>query len=240
MNRHLRHELAFAYRMFEKNHWDDLTYTHLSVRAHEGNAYFILPFGLLFDEVTPENLLKVDFSGRVLEGQEQIYNPTGYITHASIYRQRQDINAVFHSHTTCNVAVSSMKQGLLPLSQWALHFYERIGYHNYDSLVMDPKRNGEQLVDDLGQNDILMMRNHGVVVCGRDIAEAYYHQHHLEQACQVQCCLLSTKAEYVMPDQEVCQRSNQALLGFETRNGHRDWQALKRRHQDIFESCLEN
>lgn len=222
-------DLALAHRMFAQFNWDDLTYTHLTARHPDRDSYFIMPFGLLFCEVMPDQLLEVDFSGNLLNGPKAGYNPTGHVIHGSIYQARPDVNAIFHSHTTSNVAVATQKEGLLPLSQWALLFYERMGFHAYDSLALHADLQGSQLVKDLGQHPILLMRNHGIVVAGKDIAETFYMHYHLEKACELQCKLLAMNHEYCIPSHELSVSASKDLNQFETNNGHRDWQALKRK-----------
>lgn len=88
--------------------------------------------GMRFDEVDERSLMKVSFDGNVIEGKEYQYNRTGYIIHGFVYQARKDIQAIFHLHTPSIVAVFSLKDGLLPISQWALHFYNKISYHNYN------------------------------------------------------------------------------------------------------------
>lgn len=226
-----RYDLALAHRLFSEFGWDDLTYTHLTVRHPSENSYFIMPFGQLFSEVTPDNLLEVDFSGQVVAGTAASYNPTAHVIHGSIYQARKDVNVVFHSHTPENVAVSTLKQGLLPLSQWALLFYERFGFHEYDSLSLHAQRQGSQLVQDLDQHSILLMRHHGVVVAATDVAEAFYLHYHLQMACVTQCKLLAMNQDFDVPDHKLCQGAAKDLNAFEQHNGHRDWQALKRNYQ---------
>ena len=114
-------ELAQAYRILAKLHMDDHTYTHLSVRSEDKKSFYIYPFGLRFEEVTPGSLLKVSLDGEVLEGDEYQYNRTGYVLHSAIYSARDDINSIFHIHTPATAAVSACEDGLLPISQWALH-----------------------------------------------------------------------------------------------------------------------
>src|SRR5438876_7376447 len=151
----VRTHLAAAYRILAAQKMDDLTYTHLSVRLPGSDSYFIYPFGLLFEEVTASCLLKVSLDGEVLEGTESQYNKTGYVIHGSIYKKRPDINAIFHLHTIAGIAVSAMDCGLLPLSQFSFHFYNRVSYHEYDSLALDHQRQGENLAHDLGRTKAL-------------------------------------------------------------------------------------
>jgi ribulose-5-phosphate 4-epimerase/fuculose-1-phosphate aldolase len=228
-NEPIRNDLALAYQIMAELQLDDHTYTHLSSRA-EGNedAFFIYPFGYRFEEVTPECLLKVSFDGIVLEGSEHQYNKTGYTIHGGIYRERPDINHVFHTHTPENVAVSSMKRGLLPISQWALHFYDRMSYTDYNSLALN-EEHGCDIVKSLGDNYAMLMRNHGAITCGRTIQEAMFYTYHLEKACKAQCLALSSREDLILPSKEICEKSAKDLLGFEADLGLRDWNAWKRK-----------
>ncbi|MBN9344305.1 MAG: class II aldolase/adducin family protein [Holosporales bacterium] len=224
----LRKDLAYAYQILAYLGLDDHTYTHLSVRAEDGCSYYIYPFGFRFEEVTPECLLRVSFDGEILEGSEYQYNRTGYIVHGAIYQRRQDINAIFHIHTPEIVAVSALKEGLQPLSQWALHFYHQIAYHSYNSLALDESQ-GNDLIDDLQDKFILLMRNHGSLTCGKTIQEAMFYTYHLQQACKTQCLILSMNQELIVPDISICEKAVKELLSFESDLGARDWEAWVRR-----------
>ncbi|AIL13158.1 hypothetical protein IM40_06005 [Candidatus Paracaedimonas acanthamoebae] len=224
----LRRDLAYAYQILAYLGLDDHTYTHLSLRAEDGCAYYIYPFGLCFEEVTPECLLRVAFDGEILEGSEYQYNKTGYVIHGAIYQKRPDINAIFHIHTPEIVAVSALKKGLQPLSQWALHFYNQITYHSYNSLALNGSQ-GESLVDDLQDKYVLLMRNHGSLTCGKTIQEALFYTYHLQQACKTQCLVLSMNQELIVPDISICEKTVKELLSFESDLGARDWQAWVRR-----------
>ena len=224
----LKENLAIAYKILAHLKMDDLTYTHLSIRSSQGNSFYIYPFGMLFSEVESSSLLEVDFTGKVLDGQEYQYNKTGYVIHSIIYKNRPDINAIFHLHTIPGVAVSSMKNGLLPISQFALHFYEQVRYHDYNSLTLT-ENSGEQIVKDLENKYIMFLRNHGTLTCGKTIHEAMYYTNHLEKACRVQIASLSAGIEnLVFPSEDICKQSNYDLLNFEKDLGMRDWLALKR------------
>lgn len=222
----IRETLAKAYQIAAMLQLDDHTYTHLSAKASDA-SFYIYPFGLCFAEVTATSLLEVSFDGQVLSGQEAQYNETGYRIHGSIYRARADVNAVFHLHTCATIAVSALKEGLLPASQWALHFYEKIAYHAYDSLVLSGTQ-GEQLIRDLGALNIMFLRNHGTLMLGKTIQEAMFYTYHLEQACKTQCALLAMQRPFVMPSKDVCQKTVSDLLSFEKNLGVRDWQAWER------------
>lgn len=228
-----KENLAAAYQILAILGLDDHTYTHLSARPQGADYYYIYSFGLRFEEVTSNNLLKISLAGQVLEGSEYSYNKTGYVTHGNIYKAKPDINAVFHLHTPATLAVSAMRDGLLPISQWALHFYERVSYHQYDSLVQEDSQS-DQMLDDLGENYVMFMRNHGILTCGKTIHEAMFYTYHLEQACKTQCLALSSNQELILPSPEICKKSVQDLLNFEKDLGKRDWLAwlnlLKRKN----------
>lgn len=223
----VKSDLAYAYRIINFLGMDDHTYTHLSSRPIGADFFYIYQFGLNFSEVLESNILKVSFSGEVIEGKEYIYNKTGYIIHSAIYKERNDINAIFHLHTPSTVAVSSMKRGLLPISQWALHFYNSISYHNYNSLALDHKKHSN-LTTDLGSNFTMLMRNHGSITCGRTIQEAMFYTYHLEKACQTQCLALQSNEELIYPSETICLESVKDLLTFEKDLGKRDWEAWVR------------
>jgi ribulose-5-phosphate 4-epimerase/fuculose-1-phosphate aldolase len=226
---HIREELACAYYAFAKLKMDDQTYTHLSARAPDNDSYYIYPLGLLFEEVTPENLIEVSFDGEILNGAEQSYNKTGYVIHGSIYRQRPDINAIFHLHTIAGVAVAAMQFGLLPISQFAYHFYNRIAYHAYDSLTLDLNQQGSRLAQDLGTHKAMILHNHGTLTCGKTIHEAFFYASFLEKACQVQVAALAAGRDHlVIPDPNLCEQAYHDLTDFEEDIGKRDFEALKR------------
>lgn len=224
----IRKNLSYAYQILAKLGMADHTYTHLSARPEGAQYYYINPFGLRFEEVTEDNLLKVSFEGDVLEGEEFQYNKTGYIIHGSIYKSRPDLKAIFHLHTVESVAVSCMKNGLMPLSQWALHFYDQINYHDYNSLALDNNSHGIDLVRDLADKKVMFLRHHGMITSGNTIHEAMFYCHHLELACKTQIAALSSGVELLSLDQKICKQTNHDLLGFEKDLGFRDWQAWVR------------
>ncbi len=228
-NAEIKKNLAYAYRINAHLGLDDHTYTHLSSRSAEGDSFYIYPFGLRFEEVTPDTLLKVDFDGHVLEGEEEQYNKTGFVIHGNIYKARQDINSIFHTHTESTAAVSAMTQRLMMTSQWALHFYGKVAYHDYDSLALNHEQ-GDQLVNDLSDKYVMLMCNHGALMCGRTVHEAMFYTYHLEKACRTQCAALAAGADNLtVPSKEICERTVQDIHGFEGDLGIRDWKAWVRK-----------
>jgi len=222
-------DLVAAYQILAHLGLDDHTYTHLSSRPSGADYYYIYLFGLRFEEVTFGNLLQVDLQGRVIEGEEAQYNKTGYVLHGNIYRARPDINTIFHLHSHAMLTVATLEAGLMPLSQWALHFYDRVSYHKYDSLALDDNRQGHDIIKDLKNNYVMLMHNHGAMICGKTIQEAMFYTHHLQQACLVQIMVLSTNQPLIIPPKEICEKAVLDLLNFEENLGNRDWQAWLRK-----------
>lgn len=229
----VRSSLTAAYKILAFLQMDDLTYTHLSARVPGQDTYFIYPLGCLFSEVTPECLLTVSMEGEVLEGKETQYNKTGYVIHSAIYKARPDVNAIFHLHTTAAVAVSAQAQGLLPISQFSFHFYNRLSYHSYNALALDENKHGAEMAKDLGENFAMLLQNHGSLTCGSTIHQAFFYAYYLEQACKTQIAALMGTAvkDLIIPSPEVCEQAAQDMRAFEPDLGLRDWQALRRRFQ---------
>ena len=194
----LRCDLAACYRLFVKFGWTDLIFTHLSARVpDEPDHYLINPYGLLFEEITASNLIKVDFDGNVVAG-DYPYNQAGHAIHSAVLMARPDINTVLHSHTRAGIAVSCMEGGLLPLSQQANEIMGMVCYHEYD-YAPDNASECERLGRDMADKWLMIMHNHGLLAAGRTVAEAFYHLYILENACKVQVDVLTSGANYKVP-----------------------------------------
>ncbi|GFR14365.1 putative aldolase class 2 protein RP493, partial [Trichonephila clavata] len=207
----VKRDLVYAYQILSYLKLDDHTYTHLSYVLKIKSRFIFTHLVYRFDEVNENSLMRVSLDGNVIEGTEYQYNKTGYIIHGFVYQARKDIQAIFHLHTPSIVAVSSLKDGLLPISQWALHFYNKISYHNYDSLALS-NTEGKRLIADLKENFVMLMRNHGSITCGRTIQEAMFYTYHLEQACKTQCLTLAMNRELSIPSEEICSKAVKDLL----------------------------
>lgn len=221
----LKQNLSFAHKIIAKLKMDDLTYTHISARGDEAHEFFISPFGTQFAFVEPENLLHFNFEGQLLgESKGQNFNKTGFAIHSSIYKARPEVGCVIHLHTKETIAVSVNKKGLLPLSQHALHFYNQVSYHCYDSLVLTPKAEEEMLIKDLAQKNVMFLRNHGFITVGKTIWEALFYAYHLQKACEIQ--VLVPNEDVIFPSHEVCEKARKDLLSFEKDLGRRDFESF--------------
>ena len=229
----LRQDLAACYRLFVKYGWTDLIFTHLSARVPgEPYHYLINPYGLLFQEITASNLIKVDFSGNVVSG-DYPYNEAGHAIHSAVLKARPDINVALHSHTRAGTAVSAMECGLLSLSQQANEIGNLVCYHRYD-VATDNDNECARLGEDLADKWAMIMHNHGLLSVGRDMAEAFYLLYTLENACKIQVDVMASGAEQIIPNQNAITNVEQfSLVGkpnAKDPDGYlqRNWQALIR------------
>jgi ribulose-5-phosphate 4-epimerase/fuculose-1-phosphate aldolase len=181
-----RVDLAAAYRLVALFGWDDLVFTHLSVRVPGPEHHFLInPYGMLFEEVTASSLVKVDLAGRKVMDSPYEINPAGFTIHSAVHAAREDARSVMHLHTLNGVAVSAQKNGLLPISQQSLFVLASLGYHDYEgvALLEDEK---PRLVRDLGKNNFLMLRNHGLLTAAPTVPDAFLAMYLFEAACMIQ------------------------------------------------------
>ena len=197
--RQTRIDLAAAYRLIHRLGLDDSIYTHISVRLPGSHDRFLInPYGLRFEEVTASNLVTVDIDGNVIDDPMNLgINPAGFTIHSAVHAARTDAACVLHTHTVAGVAVSCQKQGLLPLNQWSMQFTDRLAYHDYEGIALDLDER-ERLVADLGDKFVMVLRNHGMLTCGRSVAEAFKLMHNLERSCRAQLAVQAANAE-IMP-----------------------------------------
>lgn len=191
----IRRDLAAAYQYTALKGMDDGIYTHISARLPDGPSgekrFLLNPFGLRFDEVTAENLVTIDETGAVIDDPYGAgVNDAGFTIHSAVHMARHDAACVLHNHTVAGVAVSSVKEGLLSLNQWSAQFHNRVAYHAYEGIALNLEERA-RIVADLGEKNVLMLRNHGTLVCGRSIAEAVKASINLERSCQAQVAALS-------------------------------------------------
>lgn len=224
-----RIDLAAAYRLVARRGWDDLIYTHVSVRHPEiENAFLINRFGLRFAEVTASNLLVIDGDGKVLGDQPYRANPAGFAIHAAVHRARADANCVMHLHTDAGIAVSMLECGLLPVSQHAMRFWKSIGYHDYEGIALTPDE-ATRLVDRLGPHPALILRNHGTMTVGRTVAEAFVLMDTLEKACRTQlAAMAASPGGLKLPPEAVLDHTLAQLTGDWEPEGVLEWPALLR------------
>ena len=201
-----RCDLAALYRLVRMHGWDDLFFTHISMRVPGPEEHFLLnPFGLLYEDVTASNLVKVDLQGNVLPPSRYGINPAGFTIHSTIHAARHDVTVAMHLHTDAGVAVAAQKGGLLPISQLAMNIMSDVAYHDYEglALVEDEK---PRIVADLGEKHLMILRNHGTLSVGAHPFQAYLRIYLLERACKIQTMAQSGGAELIHWDKTMQDR----------------------------------
>ncbi|XP_030599266.1 alpha-adducin isoform X3 [Archocentrus centrarchus] len=190
----LRCKLAAFYRLADLFGWSELIYNHLTVRVNSDQERFlIVPFGLLYSEVTASSLVKINLQGEIVDrGSTNLgVNQAGFTLHSAIYAARPDVKCVVHIHTPAGAAVSAMKCGLLPISPEALSLGE-VAYHDYHGILVDEEES-TLIQRNLGpKSKALILRNHGLVSVGETVEEAFYYIHNLVTACEIQVRTLAS------------------------------------------------
>lgn len=232
-----RVDLAACYRLVAHHGWDDLIYTHISLRVPGTQHYLINPFGWSFDEVTASSLVLIDGEGQKLRSSEHEVHKAGFVIHSAIHQARADAHCVLHLHTRAGMAVSMLECGLLPLSQHAMLFHGKVGYHESEGLALNVEER-ERLAADMGGHMVLVLRNHGTLVVGSTVGEAFSAMWHLEKACQAQLDAMACGQALHQPSPDVADQISR--LGFNRRNdlheyprgqsplGSKEWPAMRR------------
>lgn len=195
--------LAACYRLLAHFRMSDLIYTHATVRVPgEPGRFLINPYGLRWEEITASSLVKIDVDGNKVGDSPHRVNPAGFTIHSAVHMARHDAACVIHVHTRATMAVAALRCGLLPLSQFAMQWFERIGYHDYEGIALDLDERG-RIVADLGGHRALVLRNHGLLTLGRNVAEAFSATYYLNLACEVQVAAMGCGSELVLPPAQV-------------------------------------
>jgi len=230
----MRVNLAACYRLVEMFGWSDLLGTHISARVpSEENSFLINPYGLLFDEITASSLVKVDEAGNILSPTEYGINPAGFVIHGAVHIARPEVACVLHTHTPAGTGVSIQTGGILPLSQQALQVIGHTGYHDYEGPATELDERA-RLVRDLDDNNVLVLRNHGLLTVGRSVGEAFVWMYRAERACRIQIAFRSSGAQAVGLSEGVQQTTIARNRLANSPEGHRpigklEWPALLRR-----------
>ncbi|XP_042160458.1 adducin 3 (gamma) a isoform X1 [Oncorhynchus tshawytscha] len=186
--KHTRCKLASLYRLVDLFSWAHFASSYITVRvSKEQDHILIIPRGLSFAEASASNLVKLNIIGDVIDqGSTNLrVDPSGFSPHAAIYSIRPDARCCVHVHTPATAAVSSMKCGILPISQEALILGD-IAYYNYQG-SLDDQEERLALQKALGPSaKVLVLRNHGVVALGETIEEAFHYIYNAQYACEIQ------------------------------------------------------
>ncbi len=232
----LREELASAYRVFAKLGWTHLIHTHITVQAPGENQFLINPFGILWEEITAESLVKVDAEGNIIDQGSTDYgiNPAGFKIHSAIHTSERQAKWVMHIHVPEVVAVASLEQGLIRgLSTYSMDLGP-ISYHGYEHATNEESDVCERMVADFGPtNKVLLLRNHGSITVGDTVHEAFFLTYQLVEACRVQVLTLSaakSDSDYTTVPQSIVENTYRIVQDKYTGQdfGKLEWEAARR------------
>jgi ribulose-5-phosphate 4-epimerase/fuculose-1-phosphate aldolase len=225
-----RVDLAAAYQLAHIYKWTDLIYTHFSARVPGTEDFLINPYGMMFDEITASNLVKIDWDGKILDDPLGTgVNEAGFVIHSCMHKARPEINCVVHTHTRAGVAVSAMKCGLLPISQHAMRVQREVTYHDYEGVALDMDER-TRMAKDLGKKSkAMILRNHGLLTLGVSVREAFEMMYYLDCACQIQVdAIAGGRVEVGLISEQTAQKGFQQFERPERPSLHKEWPALLR------------
>jgi len=207
----LRIDLAACYRLVALYGWSDLVFTHISARVPGPEHHFLInPYGLMFDEITASSLVKVDqHCNKVIDSPYPV-NPAGFVIHSAVHEAREDIQCVLHTHTRAGIAVSAQKNGVLPISQQSTFVLSSLAYHGYEGVAIRDDEKA-RLQADLGTANYLMLRNHGLLTCGKTIADAFLSMYTFENTCQIQIAAQAGGSELTEVDPQIVKGVGHAM-----------------------------
>ena len=185
----------------------------------------------MFEEITASSLVKVDLNGEIVQETDYNVNPAGFTIHSAVHMSREDAAVVMHLHTDQGVAVSAQKHGLLPISQTAMIVMHDLAYHDYEGIALDHDER-ERIVADMGDKNVLLLRNHGTLTCGESAADAFNRMFFLERACKMQIMALSAGKENLLhcgEDLQEVVKSQSPKEGTKLLSNLLVWPALKRK-----------
>jgi ribulose-5-phosphate 4-epimerase/fuculose-1-phosphate aldolase len=226
----MRVDLAAAYQLAAIYKWTDLIYTHFSARVPGSDDFLINAYGLMFDEITASNLVRIDARGKVIDDPLDLgYNEAGFVIHGCMHEARPEVNCVIHTHTRAGVAVSAMKCGLLPISQHAMRVQQQCTYHDYEGIALDMSER-ERMAASLGKRSkVMILRNHGLLTLGETVREAFELMYYLDCACQIQTDAAAAGLENVqLMSQGAADTAAEQFERPDRPSTHKDWPALLR------------
>lgn len=228
-----RVDCACAYRLVRIFGMDDIIYNHISARIPGTEEFLLNPMGLMYDEICASSLIKVDLKGRVLwqpefpRGLPYQFNPAGFVIHGAIHEAKPELHCVLHTHSLATMAVSSLEHGLLPMTQTAMRF-TRVAYHDYEGVVLDDAER-VRLLANLGDCEVMLLRNHGVLAAGRTVAEGFNNLYKIERACRTQLMAQGGGDRIRLPSAAVIEKTNHVYRPeVRRRYGLLEWPAMRR------------
>lgn len=209
--RELRVQLAACYRIFDYLGWSELIFNHITVRVPGDKKYFLInPYGLHYSEVSASNLVKVDIDGNIVEDSKYGVNPAGMLIHSAIHDARDDVHCVAHVHTDAGSTVACLQEGLRHDNFYSVLLHNKIAYHDFEGItVMQGEK--QRLITSLGTKNLLILRNHGLLSCGKNIPEAFFYMWTLQRSCEIQVAVDSTGKSNIPISEDIANTSEELV-----------------------------
>ena len=222
-----RVNLSACYHLADHFNMSDIIWNHISSKTSSiKDTFLINNFGLRYDEVTASNLLEVDLEGNIISGKGVI-KYTGFIIHGAIHKARKDINCVMHTHSRAGLAISCLKDGLKPSIQDAAIFFNRVSYHDWQGMSTEDEE-CDIIAKNLGKNNVMILRNHGLLTCGKSVGEAFMLMYYLDRSCKNQIDIMSTNKELIYPSDDIMEFAARQYDDPRFQLGKFEWPALLR------------
>lgn len=213
-----RVQLAAAYRIFDYLGWSESIYNHISLRVPGPEQHYLInPFGLHYSEVRASNLVKVDVRGNIIGDSDWPINPAGFTFHSVIHEHVPDGHCVMHVHTTPTLAVCCLEDGLSFTNFYAAQLYGRIAYHEFEGITLHLDE-GPRILESAAGKQVLLLRNHGPVVIGATLAQAFSLMWLVNRACEVQVAALPMGRQRAIPE-AVLEKCSRESLNFDPKYG---------------------
>ena len=222
-----RVNLAACYHLADHFQMTDIIWNHITSKTSKNKETFLInKFGLRYNEITASNLIEIDLEGNVISGDGEI-NYTGYVIHGAVHKAKENIHCVMHTHTRAGLAISCLKDGLKPIFQDAAIFHNRVSYHDWQGMSTEVEE-CKDIAKNLGNNKVMILRNHGLLTCGETIGEAFILMYYLDKACKNQLDTMSTGLETIVPSNNIMEYAAGQYEDPRFRLGKHEWPALLR------------
>ena len=222
-----RVNISDCYHLADYFQMSDIIWNHITAKtSNDKDTFLINPFGLRYDEITASSLVEVTLEGKVINSDSPI-NDTGFIIHGAIHRARPEVNCVMHTHSRAGLAVSCFVNGLTPMIQDAAFLHNRVSYHDWEGMSTEQEE-CEHLSKSLGNNKVMILKNHGLLTCGKTIAEAFMLMYYLERACKTQIDARSTGEKLNIPSNNIMEYAAGQYDDPRFQLGKYEWPALLR------------
>ncbi len=222
-----RVNLAACYHLADHFQMTDIIWNHITSKTSKNKETFLInKFGLRYNEITASNLLEIDSEGNVISGNGEI-NYTGYVIHGAVHKAKENIHCVMHTHTRAGLAISCLKEGLKPIFQDAAIFHNRVSYHDWQGMSTEVEE-CKDIAKNLGNNKVMILRNHGLLTCGETIGEAFILMYYLDKACKNQLDTMSTGLDTIVPSDNIMEFAAGQYEDPRFRLGKHEWPALLR------------